>query len=143
MKPGGNSGVYLQNRYEIQVLDGDKTKHGMGAVINETESPYHAYKGVGKWNAYDIIFRAARFKDGKLVEKPLVTMYFNGSKVHTNVTINQVWGGANSGVDGGNDGGKGITDTPRRPEAPVRRPRRALPQHLDQGTRPEEAGHVV
>lgn len=39
MKPGGNSGVYLQNRYEIQVLDGDKTKHGMGAIINETESP--------------------------------------------------------------------------------------------------------
>ena len=70
MKPGGNSGVYLQNRYEIQVLDGDKTKHGMGAVINETESPYDAYNGVGKWNAYDIVFRAARFKDGKLVEKP-------------------------------------------------------------------------
>ena len=38
---GGNSGVYLQNRYEIQVLDGDTTKHGLGAVINETESPYH------------------------------------------------------------------------------------------------------
>jgi len=112
MKPGGNSGVYLQNRYEIQVLDGDKTKHGMGAVINETESPYHAYKGVGKWNAYDIVFRAARFKDGKLVEKPMLTMYFNGEKVHRNQTINQVWGGPNSGIDGGNDGGKGITDTP-------------------------------
>ena len=40
MKPGGNSGVYLQNRYEIQIKDGDKTKHGLGAVINETESPY-------------------------------------------------------------------------------------------------------
>jgi hypothetical protein len=113
MKPGGNSGVYLQNRYEIQVLDGDKTKHGMGAVINETESPYHAYNGVGKWNAYDIVFRAARFKDGKLTEKPRVTMYFNRQKVHTNQVINQVWGGANSGVDGGNDGGKGITDTPQ------------------------------
>src|SRR5688572_9327515 len=112
MKPGGNSGVYLQNRYEIQVLDGDKTKHGMGAVINETESPYHAYNGVGKWNAYDIVFRAARFKDGQRVEKARVTVYFNGQKVHDNVEINQVWGGPNSGKDGGNDGGKGITDTP-------------------------------
>ena len=112
MQPGGNSGVYLQNRYEIQVLDGDKTPHGMGAVINETESPYHAYNGVGKWNAYDIVFRAARFQDGKLVEKPQVTMYFNGVKVHTNQPISQVWGGPNSGLDGGNDGGKGITDTP-------------------------------
>jgi hypothetical protein len=112
MKPGGNSGVYLQNRFEIQVLDGDRTKHGMGAVINETESPYHAYNGAGKWNAYDITFRAARFKDGKLVERPLVSMYFNGIKVHTNVAVNKVWGGAKSGLDGGNDGGKGITDTP-------------------------------
>ena len=110
MKPGGNSGVYLQNRYEIQVLDGDKTKHGMGAVINESDSPYDAYNGVGKWNAYDIVFRAARFKDGKLVEKPRVSMYFNGKKVHDNVQISQVWGGKNSGIDGGNDGGKGITD---------------------------------
>jgi hypothetical protein len=111
-QPGGNSGVYLQNRYEIQVVDGEKTKHGMGAVINETESPYHAYRGLGKWNAYDIVFRAARFKDGKRVEKALVTMYFNGIKAHTNHPIEQVWGGPNSGIDGGNDGGKGITDTP-------------------------------
>jgi hypothetical protein len=112
MHPGGNSGVYLQNRYEIQVLDGDKTKHGMGAVINETDSPYHAYNGAGKWNAYDIVFRAARFSDGKRTEKAMVTMYFNGQKVHTNQPISQVWGGPNSGMDGGNDGGKGITDTP-------------------------------
>lgn len=112
VKPGGNSGVYLQNRYEIQVLDGDKTKHGMGAVINESDSPYEAYNGVGKWNSYDVVFRAARFKDGKLVEKPVVSMYFNGRKVHSNVKINQVHGGPNSGIDGGNDGGKGITDTP-------------------------------
>src|SRR5687767_10946440 len=112
MKPGGNSGVYLQNRYEIQVLDGDKTKHGMGAVINETESPYHAYNGVGKWNAYDIVFRAARFKDGKLTEKAQVSMYFNGKKVHDNVKIQQVWGGPRSGIDGGNNGGRGITDIP-------------------------------
>lgn len=111
-KPGGNSGVYLQNRYEIQVLDGDTTKHGMGAVINETPSPYYAYNGVGKWNSYDIKFRAARFENGTRSEKALVSMYFNGKKVHVNVPINQVWGGPNSGIDGGNDEGKGITDTP-------------------------------
>jgi hypothetical protein len=112
VNPGGNSGVYLQNRYEIQVLDGDSTKHGLAAVINESESPYHAYNGLGKWNSYDIVFRAARFKDGKLVEQPMVTLYFNGKKVHVNQKISQVWGGPNSGIDGGNDGGKGITDTP-------------------------------
>jgi hypothetical protein len=109
---GGNSGVYLQNRYEIQILDGDSTQHGLATVINETESPYFAYNGVGKWNEYDIQFRAARFENGKLTEKPLVTVYFNGKKVHINIPISQVWGGPNSGLDGGNDGGKGITDKP-------------------------------
>lgn len=111
--PGGNSGVYLQNRYEIQVLDGDTTSHGMAAVINETSSPYHLYHGVGKWNSYDITFKAARFdKMGKRSDKAMLTMYFNGEKVYTNQTISQVWGGPNSGIDGGNDGGKGITNTP-------------------------------
>ncbi len=112
MEPGGNSGVYLQNRYEIQVLDGDSTTHGMAALINETESPYHAYNGTGKWNAYDLVFRAARFQNGMRIEKAMVTLHFNGEKVHINQQINQVWGGPNSGIDGGNDGGKGITDTP-------------------------------
>ena len=111
-KKGGNSGVYLQNRYEIQVLDGDKTKHGMAAVINESASPYKLYNGLGKWNAYDIVFRAARFKDKKRVEKANVTMYFNGKKAHTNFPITKVWGGPNSGIDGGNDKGNGITDVP-------------------------------
>ncbi|MFK7767372.1 MAG: family 16 glycoside hydrolase [Mariniblastus sp.] len=112
-KPGGNSGVYLQNRYEIQVLDGDKTTHGMAAVINEFDAPYEAYNGTGKWNAYDITFRAARFENGKRSELALVSMYFNGKKVHTNVPIRRVWGGPNSGLNGDNDDdGVGITDTP-------------------------------
>lgn len=109
---GGNSGVYLQNRYEIQILDGDSTKHGMGALINESESPYQLYRGSGKWNAYDITFRAARFQDGERSEKALVTLYFNGQKAYTNMPINKVWGGPNSGMDGGNMDGLGITDRP-------------------------------
>ncbi len=111
-KPGGNSGVYLQNRYEIQILDGDSTTHGMAAIINEKAAPYHVYNGYNRWNAYDIQFRAARFKDGVLVEKARCTVYFNGVKIHEDEEIQQVWGGVNSGIDGGNDGGKGITDKP-------------------------------
>ena len=112
VKAGGNSGVYLQNRYEIQVLDGDKTSHGMAAIINEAATDYKLYNGLGKWNSYDVTFRAARFQDGKLTEKPLVTLYFNGKKAHTNHSITKVWGGPNSGIDGGNDQGRGITDVP-------------------------------
>ncbi len=110
--PKGNSGVYLQNRYEIQICDADATTHGMGAVINETPSPYYLYRGLQTWNAYDIVFRAARFQDGKRVEPAQVTLYFNGVKVHQNQPIQQVWGGPNSGLDGGNDKGRGITDVP-------------------------------
>ena len=110
---GGNSGVYLQNRYEIQILDGDSTKHGLGAIINETESPYFAYNGIGKWNAYDVVFKAARFrKNGKKKKHACATVYFNGQKVHKKQKIQQVWGGPNSGLDGGNDKGKGITNRP-------------------------------
>lgn len=112
MNPGGNSGVYLQNRYEIQICDGEKGKHGMGAIINEHEAPYDAYRGLKTWNAYDLVFRAARFQDGRRVEPARVTLYFNGRKVHANQPIQQVWGGPNSGLDGGNDQGRGITDTP-------------------------------
>lgn len=109
---GGNSGVYLQNRYEIQILDGDSTSHGMAAVINEKSASYAPYKGLGKWNTYDIIFRAARFDNGEKKEDALVTIYFNGEKVHSNVPITKVWGGAFSGLDGGNNDGFGITDQP-------------------------------
>ena len=108
----GNSGVYLQNRYEIQVLDGDSTKHGMAAVINEKASAYYPYNGTATWNSYDVVFRAARFEDGERTERAMVTMYFNGVKVHENVPIEKVWGGPNSGIDGGNDNGNGITDVP-------------------------------
>jgi hypothetical protein len=112
MQPRGNSGVYLQNRYEIQIANGDTTKHGTGAVINEAAPAHDAYRGLKTWNAYDIVFRAARFKDSRKVEPAMLTMYFNAVKVHRNQPVMQVWGGPNSGIDGGNDGGKGITDTP-------------------------------
>jgi len=109
---GGNSGVYLQNRYEVQILDGDYGDHGLAALINEHIPTSEEYYGIGKWNAYDIEFKAARFEGGKLAEKPRATVYLNGVKIHEDKEITQVWGGPNSGLDGGNEGGKGITDRP-------------------------------
>ncbi len=109
---GGNSGVYLQNRYEVQILDGDYGDHGMAAIINEHVPDSEEYLGIGKWNAYDIVFKAARFENGELTEKARTTIYFNGVKIHQDREIQQVWGGPNSGIDGGNDEGKGITDRP-------------------------------
>jgi len=111
-EPKGNSGVYLQNRYEIQILDGDSSVHGMAAVINENSASYDNYNGTGKWNAYDIKFRAARFSADSVVEKSIVTMYFNNNKVHSNIHIEKVWGGPNSGLDGGKNDGYGISNTP-------------------------------
>ena len=67
---GGNSGVYLQNRYEIQVLDGDSSMHGLGAVINEIESPYYAYNGIGNWNSYDITFVQPGLRMENEVKRP-------------------------------------------------------------------------
>lgn len=109
---GGNSGVYLQNRYEIQILDGDYGLHGMAAIINEHLPTQQAYNGLRQWNAYDILFKAARFQDGKRTDPAKVTIYFNGKKIHEDREIMQVWGGPNSGLDGGIDGGKAITDQP-------------------------------
>ena len=80
----------------------------MGAVINEHGGAYKAYLGPGKWNTYDIVFRAARFGNGARKEKALLTMYFNGIKVHDNKQIDKVWGGKNSGIDGGKD----VSDSP-------------------------------
>ena len=100
----------------------DSTKHGLAAIINETESPYYAYNGLGQWNAYDVTFRAARFEGDSVVERAMATVYFNGQKVHTNQVINKVWGGVNSGLDGGNDKGVRYHEYAGRTQTPGGRP---------------------
>lgn len=89
----GNSGVYLQDRYEIQVLG---TPAGADApAINEAGAIYNfkrpdanASTGPGTWQAYDIFFRAARFDEaGTKTEDARVTLYWNGVLVHDDVAI--------------------------------------------------------
>lgn len=88
----GNSGVYLQGRYEIQILDSyqnDTYPTGAcGAIYGQKAPDTNAAKPPGEWQTYDITFRAARFDtEGKLLARPRVTVLWNGVKVHDDVEI--------------------------------------------------------
>ncbi len=88
----GNSGVYLQEHYEIQVLDSYQNKtypDGMaGAVYGQHAPLVNASRKPGEWQSYDIIFRAPRFDPkGKLVEPAFVTVLYNGILVQDHVEI--------------------------------------------------------
>lgn len=82
----GNSGVFLMNRYEIQVLDSFKNRtypDGQAAALYGQKPPLvNACRGPGEWQTYDIIFRAPRFKDGKLASPAVATVLHNGVVVH-------------------------------------------------------------
>lgn len=88
----GNSGVYLHGLYEIQVLDAYNNETykagGCGSIYEQKDPDVNACKPPEHWQAYDITFRAPRFStDGKMTEKPRVTVIWNGVKVHDNIEI--------------------------------------------------------
>jgi len=93
----GNSGVYLQNRYELQVLDSygvKKVEPGDCAGLYGQKAPdKNMSKPPGQWQTYDITFRAARFEDGKKVKPATITVIWNGEKVHDNVELKGPSGG--------------------------------------------------
>ncbi|WP_443677203.1 family 16 glycoside hydrolase [Micromonospora phytophila] len=94
----GNSGVYLQDRYEIQVLDsfGDTTLDNSeaGAIYSKKAADSNAATAPETWQTYDITFRAARFDGaGNKTENARVTMLWNGTVVHNDVAINGPTGG--------------------------------------------------
>ena len=88
----GNSGVYLQERYEVQVLDcheNDTYVNGMTASVYKQYPPMvSACKPTGEWHTYDIIYRAPRFnEDGSLFKEATLTLLHNGILVQDHVTI--------------------------------------------------------
>ena len=87
----GNSGIGLQGVYEIQVLDSfgiaEPGTGDCGAVYNQTAPLTNACKAPLEWQSYNIIFRAARFKDGKKSENARVTVFQNGILVQNNTEI--------------------------------------------------------
>jgi hypothetical protein len=96
-----NSGVYLQGRYEIQVLDSYMNKtyaNGSvgalyGIIAPDAKAQEKAIKPPEQWNTYDITFHAPRVDDkGKVTEPGRVTVMLNGVKI-TEGNFNKVTGG--------------------------------------------------
>ena len=88
----GNSGIFLQGRYEIQVLDSYENKtyyHGQAGSVYKQHAPLvNASRPPGAWQTYDLIYHAPRFDaDGKVLKPGTVTLLQNGVLVQDHVEI--------------------------------------------------------
>jgi hypothetical protein len=87
----GNSGVYLQGRYEVQVLDSyglESKDNDCGGIYKVAKPLVNACKAPTVWQAYDIEFHPPVFENGKKVKPANITVRHNGQLIHKNVDIN-------------------------------------------------------
>ena len=87
-----NSGIKIQERYEVQILDTYNTKiyvNGQAGSIYKQAAPLvDAISPSGEWNSYDIIFRAPKFNNtGELTKAAHITVLHNGVLVQDNFEI--------------------------------------------------------
>lgn len=83
----GNSGVFLQGVYEVQILDSYNNPTyadgQCGAMYGQTPPLANASRPPGEWQTYDIIFQAARVgDDGQVIKPAYVTVIHNGVLLH-------------------------------------------------------------
>ena len=83
-----NSGVFVQNDYEVQILDSyglESYYDDCGAIYKVAAPMVNASRPPLQWQTYDIEFRAARFDaNGNVIENPRMTVYQNGTLIHNN-----------------------------------------------------------
>ncbi len=90
----GNSGIFLQGRYELQVLDNYNNKtyaNGQASSIYKQHIPLvNACRKPGEWQYYDVIFTAPRFNaEGRVLFPAYVTVLHNGIITQNHIAI---WG---------------------------------------------------
>ena len=87
----GNSGVYIQQRYEVQILDSfgtDPLINGAAALYKQQPANFNMSFPPLVWQTYDIVFRAARWDENKeKTENARITLLHNGVPVHENYEI--------------------------------------------------------
>ena len=79
----GNSGIFLQKRYEVQVLDNNDNEtyvNGqVGSIYKQSIPLAKASSPTGEWNTYDIIFHAPKFdSNGNKIKSGTITVLHNG-----------------------------------------------------------------
>ena len=107
----GNSGVFLQRRYEVQILDNWENEtyaNGMAGSIYKQHIPLaNPARRPGEWQSFEIFFKAPVFDDARELLKPGgVTVLLNGIVVQNNVEIagTTTWRGLPSYTAHGPDG---------------------------------------
>ncbi|MCL5005766.1 MAG: DUF1080 domain-containing protein [Acidobacteria bacterium] len=87
----GNSGVFLQGEYEVQVLD---SFHNItypdgqaGAIYGQHPPMVNACRPPGEWETYDIAYTPPVWQDGKVTTPPYVTVFMNGVLVQNHAEI--------------------------------------------------------
>lgn len=90
----GNSGIYIQRRYEVQILDSyglESKDNDCGAIYKFKKPDKNVCDMPGRWQSYDIVFRAARFdgngENAKKAENALISVWQNGILIHDNVEL--------------------------------------------------------
>ena len=88
----GNSGILINNLYEVQVLDSYASKTypdgQAGAVYGQSPPLVNASKPPGEWQTYDILFESPRWNDqGELVKKASMTVLHNGVVVQNHYEL--------------------------------------------------------
>jgi hypothetical protein len=88
----GNSGIFLSERYELQVLDSYNNRtysNGQAGSIYKQSMPLvNASKGPGEWQSYDVVYRAPQFNgDGSLKSSGRITVFHNGVLIQNNTEI--------------------------------------------------------
>ena len=82
----GNSGIFLQGRYEVQVLDSHENPTyadgQAGALYGQWPPLVNPVRKPGEWQTYDIVFEAPRMEGSRVIRPATMTVFLNGVLLH-------------------------------------------------------------